>query len=112
MADQPFPNPNQLEADQIDNFANYLETNKATIEPKAVASIEHFLDSFATTLENLIPFHGGLLKFLGDSSRAAVAAEDSQVKAQIDAGAPVQYEHIVADLHAYAAKVRAGQTAS
>lgn len=108
MSDQTGAIINQTEGDVIAQAVVYLQQEKATLEPKLALDATNIVDGAANFLEENIPFHGGILKFLGDAARAAVTQEDATLDAAIKSGGPGAYDSLVNDLAAFGQKVSAG----
>jgi len=99
---------NQTEGDIIAQAVTYLQQQKATLEPKLALDATNIVDGAANFLERNIPFHGGILKFLGDAARAAVTQEDATLDATIKSGGSGAYDALLNDLAAFGQKVSTG----
>lgn len=100
---------NQTEGDIIAQAVTYLQQQKPTLEPKLALDATNVVDGAAKFLEDNIPFHHGVLQFLGDAARAAVTQEDASLDATIKSGGPGAYDALVNDLAAFGAKVSTGE---
>ena len=100
---------NQTEGDIIAQAVTYLQQQKPTLEPKLALDADNIVEGAANFLETNIPFHGGILKFLGDAARAAVSQEESSLVSTINSGGPGAYDSLVNDLAAFGQKVSSGE---
>lgn len=108
----PAPTPpiqNQVEGQIIAQGVAYLQQQKPTLEPKLALDADNIVEGAANFLEQNIPFHGGVLKFLGDAARAAVTQEESTLVNSINTGGSGAYDSLVNDLAAFGGKVASGE---